>query len=67
MVLGKAQELLAGKGVGEQGCGHRPSIAFAAAPGTDTVSSKVDVSKMMGGEVYLHVKLGATWCRIPTA
>ena len=55
---GKAQELLAGKGVGERKVtvGIRPEhIAFAAAPGTDTVSSKVDVSEMMGSEVYLHV------------
>ena len=36
--------------------GIRPEhIAFAAAPGSDTVSSKVDVSEMMGSEVYLHV------------
>ena len=60
MVLGdKGPELLTGKGVGRaQGdCGH-PSRAhrFAAAPGSDTVSSKVDVSEMMGSEVYLHVK-----------
>ena len=51
-------ELLAGKGVGERKVtvGIRPEhIAFAAAPGTDTVSSKVDVSEMMGSEVYLHV------------
>ena len=55
---GKAQELLAGKGVGERKVtvGIRPEhIAFAAAPGSDTVSSKVDVSEMMGSEVYLHV------------
>ena len=55
---GKAQELLVGKGVGERKVtvGIRPEhIAFAAAPGTDTVSSKVDVSEMMGSEVYLHV------------
>ena len=55
---GKAQELLTGKGVGERKVtvGIRPEhIAFAAAPGTDTVSSKVDVSEMMGSEVYLHV------------
>ena len=67
MVLGgKAQELLVGKGVGERKVtvGIRPEhIAFAAAPGTDTVSSKVDVSEMMGSEVYLHVNaVGATWC-----
>ena len=52
------QELLTGKGVGERKVtvGIRPEhIAFAAAPGTDTVSSKVDVSEMMGSEVYLHV------------
>ena len=59
VVLGdKAQELLTGKGVGERKVtvGIRPEhIAFAAAPGTDTVSSKVDVSEMMGSEVYLHV------------
>ena len=59
MVLGdKAQELLTGKGVGERKVtvGIRPEhIAFAAAPGSDTVSSKVDVSEMMGSEVYLHV------------
>ena len=55
---GKAQELLTGKGVGERKVtvGIRPEhIAFAAAPGSDTVSSKVDVSEMMGSEVYLHV------------
>ena len=55
---GKAQELLVGKGVGERKVtvGIRPEhIAFAAAPGSDTVSSKVDVSEMMGSEVYLHV------------
>ena len=55
---GKAQELLAGKGVGERKVtvGIRPEhIAFAAAPGTDTVSSKVDVSEMMGSEIHLHV------------
>ena len=59
VVLGdKAQELLVEKGVGERKVtvGIRPEhIAFAAAPGTDTVSSKVDVSEMMGSEVYLHV------------
>ena len=59
VVLGdKAQELLVGKGVGERKVtvGIRPEhIAFAAAPGSDTVSSKVDVSEMMGSEVYLHV------------
>ena len=59
VVLGdKAQELLTGKGVGERKVtvGIRPEhIAFAAAPGSDTVSSKVDVSEMMGSEVYLHV------------
>ena len=55
---GKAQELLVGKGVGERKVtvGIRPEhIAFAAAPGSDTVSIKVDVSEMMGSEVYLHV------------
>ena len=45
VVLGdKAQELLVGKGVGERKVtvGIRPEhIAFAAAPGSDTVSSKV--------------------------
>ena len=54
---GKAQELLVGKGVGERKVtvGIRPEhIAFAAAPGSDTVSSKVDVSEMMGSEVHLH-------------
>ena len=36
--------------------GIRPEhIAFAAAPGTDTVSSKVDVSEMMGSEIHFHV------------
>ena len=59
VVLGdKAQELLVEKGVGERKVtvGIRPEhIAFAAAPGSDTVSSKVDVSEMMGSEVYLHV------------
>ena len=54
----RALRALAGKGVGERKVtvGIRPEhIAFAAAPGTDTVSSKVDVSEMMGSEVYLHV------------
>ena len=68
---GKAQELLAGKGVGERKVtvGIRPEhIAFAAAPGTDTVSSKVDVSEMMGSEIHLHVNAGGkdVVLRIPT-
>ena len=69
---GKAQELLTGKGVGERKVtvGIRPEhIAFAAAPGTDTVSSKVDVSEMMGSEMHLHMTVSGhdVIAVIPTA
>ena len=53
-----AQKLLAEKGVGRQ-AGYRRRAArahsFAASAGSHTISSKVDVSEMMGSEVYLHV------------
>ena len=54
----KAQQLLKEKGAGDMNVivGVRPEhISFAAAAGSHTISSKVDVSEMMGSEVYLHV------------
>ena len=59
VVLGDvAQKLLAEKGVGDMAVtvGIRPEhISFATANTPDTIASKVDVSEMMGSEVYLHV------------
>ena len=59
VVLGdKAQELLVGKGVGERKVtvGIRPEhIRFTQGSGDYILSGKVDVSEMMGSEVYLHV------------
>ena len=54
----KAQKILTEKGVGDMDVvvGIRPEhISFAAVAGPHTVASKVDVSEMMGSEVYLHV------------
>ena len=54
----EAQKLLADKGVGDRQVvvGVRPEhISFAATAGSHTIASKVDVSEMMGSEVYLHV------------
>ena len=54
----EAQKLLAEKGVGDRQVvvGVRPEhISFAATAGSHTIASKVDVSEMMGSEVYLHV------------
>ena len=59
MVLAdKAQKLLAEKDAGDTDVvvGVRPEhITFAPVAGSHTISSKVDVSEMMGSEVYLHV------------
>ena len=59
VVLGDvAQKLLADKGVGDMAVtvGIRPEhISFATEAGSHTITSKVDVSEMMGSEVYLHV------------
>ena len=59
VVLGEvAQKLLAEKGVGDMAVtvGIRPEhISFATEAGSHTITSKVDVSEMMGSEVYLHV------------
>ena len=59
MTLGEAaQKRLAEKDVGERQVtvGVRPEhISFAATAGSHTIASKVDVSEMMGSEVYLHV------------
>ena len=54
----EAQERLSQRGAGDQAVvvGIRPEhISFATTPGSDTIASKVDVSEMMGSEVYLHV------------
>ena len=54
----KAQQILTEKGVEEMDVvvGVRPEhITFAPTAGPHTISSKVDVSEMMGSEVYLHV------------
>ena len=59
MVLAdKAQKLLTEKDAGDMDVvvGVRPEhITFATVAGSHTISSKVDVSEMMGSEVYLHV------------
>ena len=67
----KAQKILTEKGVGDMDvvAGIRPEhISFAAVAGSHTVSSKVDVSEMMGSEVYLHVTAAGkdVVLRIPT-
>ena len=67
----KAQKILAEKGAGDMDvvAGIRPEhISFAAVAGPHTVSSKVDVSEMMGSEVYLHVTAAGkdVVLRIPT-
>ena len=54
----EAQERLSQRGAGDQAVvvGIRPEhISFAITPGSHTIASKVDVSEMMGSEVYLHV------------
>ena len=54
----RIQQRLAEKGYGDQDVilGIRPEhIAFALTPGEHFVAAKVDVSEMMGSEVYLHV------------
>jgi len=54
----EAQERLSQRGAGDQAVvvGIRPEhISFATTPGSHTIASKVDVSEMMGSEVYLHV------------
>ena len=66
-----AQKLLSEKNAGEQAvtAGVRPEhITFSAQPGPHTISSKVDVSEMMGSEVYLHVTAAGkdVVLRIPT-
>ena len=53
----EAQERLSQRGAGDQAVvgGIRPEhISFATTPGSHTIASKVDVSEMMGSEVYLH-------------
>ncbi len=62
---------LAGKGVGEKAVkvGIRPEhISFAKESSPNTVSGTVDVSEMMGSEVYLHVTAGEkdVVLRVPT-
>ncbi|MEQ2455370.1 ABC transporter ATP-binding protein [Flavonifractor hominis] len=52
------QEILREKGMEDREVtvGIRPEhISFAAEAGPHTIASKVDVSEMMGSEVYLHV------------
>ena len=52
------QEILREKGMEDREVtvGIRPEhISFAAKAGPHTIASKVDVSEMMGSEVYLHV------------
>ena len=54
----KAQAILTEKGMGDMAVtvGVRPEhISFAPTAGSHTIASKVDVSEMMGSEVYLHV------------
>ena len=54
----EAQERLSQRGAGDQAVvvGIRPEhISFASTSGAHTIASKVDVSEMMGSEVYLHV------------
>ena len=54
----EAQERLSQRGAGDQAVvvGIRPEhISFATELGSHTIASKVDVSEMMGSEVYLHV------------
>ena len=70
-VSDKAQKLLTEKSVGDMDVvvGIRPEhISFAPVAGPHTVSSKVDVSEMMGSEVYLHVNAAGkdVVLRIPT-
>ena len=70
-VSDKAQKLLTEKGAGDMDVvvGIRPEhISFAPVAGPHTVSSKVDVSEMMGSEVYLHVNAAGkdVVLRIPT-
>ena len=67
----KALKTLTEKGSGDMDvvAGIRPEhISFAAVAGPHTVSSKVDVSEMMGSEVYLHVTAAGkdVVLRIPT-
>ena len=53
-----AQKILSDKGVEDKEVvlGIRPEhISFAPEAGPHTIASKVDVSEMMGSEVYLHV------------
>ncbi len=66
-----AQKLLAEQSMGERTVtvGVRPEhITFSAQPGPHIISSKVDVSEMMGSEVYLHVTAAGrdVVLRIPT-
>ena len=66
-----AQKLLAEQSMGERTVtvGVRPEhITFSAPPGPHIISSKVDVSEMMGSEVYLHVTAAGrdVVLRIPT-
>ena len=70
-VSDKAQKLLTEKSAGDMDVvvGIRPEhISFAPVAGPHTVSSKVDVSEMMGSEVYLHVNAAGkdVVLRIPT-
>ena len=54
----KAQKILTEKGESDRKVvvGVRPEhISFASVAGPHTIASKVDVSEMMGSEVYLHV------------
>ncbi len=68
---GKAQAILEKKGAGDMDVivGVRPEhISFAPNAGPHTIASKVDVSEMMGSEVYLHVNAAGkdVVLRVPT-
>ena len=66
-----ACKTLAAKGIGPKNVtlGIRPEhVSFVTQPGPDAVTGTVDVSEMMGSEVYLHVSAGDkdVVLRIPT-
>ncbi len=66
-----ARESLAAKNIGDRDIimGIRPEhIQFVREPGAHTIEGRVDVSEMMGSEIYLHVNAGGKdiVLRIPT-
>lgn len=64
------QQALKGKNQAAQDivCGIRPEhISIAAAAGRDTIPAKVDVSEMMGSELYVHVSVLGKDCVIRVA